>query len=75
VPDRRPTDHPVNIGNLSGVDPSGCIQVFLNPFLGFVNDLVGDKGINNDTCDNTNQAGDRKKGECKLSFSKYFDML
>jgi hypothetical protein len=62
MPDRRPTDHPVDIGDPGGVDPSRRIQILLNPFLRFVNDLVGDKGINNETCDDANQAGDCKKG-------------
>jgi len=59
VPDRCPADRPINIPKPGGINISGCIEVFFDPFLCLKNNLVGYEGVDDYNCDNPYQTGNR----------------
>jgi hypothetical protein len=49
--------------------------MFLHPFLGFKNDLIGNEGIDNDACYNAYKAGKSQKDQGQLGFNRDFHGL
>jgi len=61
MPDRCPTDRPINILKFGGINVPGRIEVFFDPFLCFKDYLIGYEEVDDDTCYDPDQAGGRQK--------------